>query len=383
MSTIPTPPSTTLSTPPSSTDLPINTSQFDVDSDDDTETKMSPSKRITKTTITTIKSITVKPKPIYVIVATSLNPPMGIGYRGNLPWSPIKTDMAFFKAVTSHVPATLASSTSKSTTQTLNAVVMGRKTWESIPTRFRPLVGRLNVVITRSKSVELGQRIQADLSAVSPMAAEWAVHEFEFPPGMSTKPTKAVETSAILIPPPPSPASSPAQAPILISPSLTSTLALLSTPSAISIPAHGEISISKIFCIGGAEIYRQILSHSSTGTHNSNLRSNNHETDTDGEDEFDVRILQTQVRPMKSKGPEDSDVDLECDTFFPDALPADPGIKSAKWKPVSETRLMEWVDGIAVPQAQGKQPTADGEEGEWFKDEKVGMKIRVVGWERR
>lgn len=54
-----------------------------------------------------------------------------IGNNNQLPWH-LPEDMAFFKQKT-------AGST----------VVMGRKTWDSLPARFRPLPGRHNVVVTR------------------------------------------------------------------------------------------------------------------------------------------------------------------------------------------------------------------------------------------
>ena len=50
--------------------------------------------------------------------------------------------MAYFKELTSRTvdPAKQ------------NAVIMGRKTWESIPPKFRPLAGRLNIVLSRSEA---------------------------------------------------------------------------------------------------------------------------------------------------------------------------------------------------------------------------------------
>ena len=69
----------------------------------------------------------------------------GIGYKGDLPWKhgSVKADMSHFKAETMGHP-----------------VIMGRKTWESIPKKFRPLVGRDNIVITRSS--EKAQEAMSD-----------------------------------------------------------------------------------------------------------------------------------------------------------------------------------------------------------------------------
>jgi dihydrofolate reductase len=54
-----------------------------------------------------------------------------IGKDNTIPWH-LPEDMAHFKRLTLGCP-----------------VIMGRKTWDSLPSRFRPLPGRLNVVITR------------------------------------------------------------------------------------------------------------------------------------------------------------------------------------------------------------------------------------------
>jgi dihydrofolate reductase len=54
-----------------------------------------------------------------------------IGKDNQMPWH-LPEDLAHFKRVTLGQP-----------------VIMGRKTWDSLPARFRPLPGRLNIVVTR------------------------------------------------------------------------------------------------------------------------------------------------------------------------------------------------------------------------------------------
>lgn len=78
-------------------------------------------------------------KSLSVIVATTSRG--GIGKDGALPWT-LPEDMAHFKKVTTALPPGVVDRS--------NAVIMGRKTWESIPEKFRPLPGRINVVLTKA-----------------------------------------------------------------------------------------------------------------------------------------------------------------------------------------------------------------------------------------
>ena len=57
-----------------------------------------------------------------------------IGRAGDIPWH-LPEDLAHFKKVTMG-----------------HTVVMGRRTWESLPPRFRPLPGRRNVVLSRDRA---------------------------------------------------------------------------------------------------------------------------------------------------------------------------------------------------------------------------------------
>ncbi|CAM3437014.1 dihydrofolate reductase [Paracidovorax anthurii] len=67
--------------------------------------------------------------PLHLIYARAAN---GVIGRGNaMPWH-LPEDLAHFKQLTLG-----------------GSVVMGRKTWDSLPARFRPLPGRTNIVVTR------------------------------------------------------------------------------------------------------------------------------------------------------------------------------------------------------------------------------------------
>ncbi|KAI0603044.1 dihydrofolate reductase-like domain-containing protein [Biscogniauxia sp. FL1348] len=87
------------------------------------------------------------PLELTLVVAATRN--MGIGRGGTLPWTGLRKEMAYFARVTRRLPPPPEADAS-SDPLLMNAVIMGSKTWDSIPVAYRPLKGRLNIVISRS-----------------------------------------------------------------------------------------------------------------------------------------------------------------------------------------------------------------------------------------
>ncbi|TBU35296.1 dihydrofolate reductase [Dichomitus squalens] len=133
-----------------------------------------------------------------IVAATRNN---GIGQNSHLPWRLAK-EMAYFKRVTTNAPE-----------GSMNAVVMGRNTWESIPQKFRPLNKRLNLVISSNTNYQL---LPAD--AATPCAL------------------------------------------VYLHSSLDSALERLSQSEYLEAPIH------RTFIIGGASLYRETLALLPSGT---------------------------------------------------------------------------------------------------------------------
>lgn len=81
-------------------------------------------------------------------IIVALDEQKGIGKDGGLPWH-LKADLQHFKTIT----------TKTADPQQRNVVIMGRKTWESLPERFRPLPDRVNVVLTRDSNYPLPEGV--------------------------------------------------------------------------------------------------------------------------------------------------------------------------------------------------------------------------------
>ena len=85
-----------------------------------------------------------------------------IGNNNTLPWH-LPEDLAHFKRTTLGCP-----------------VIMGRKTWDSLPPKFRPLPGRVNVVVTRQASWQaqgavVVNSLEAACAACPPDSTAWVI----------------------------------------------------------------------------------------------------------------------------------------------------------------------------------------------------------------
>ena len=82
-----------------------------------------------------------------------------IGLNNAMPWH-LPEDLAHFKQLTG-----------------ASAVIMGRKTWDSLPERFRPLPGRSNIVVTRQGDWQAPGALRAGsldeaLALAAPLSAD-------------------------------------------------------------------------------------------------------------------------------------------------------------------------------------------------------------------
>ncbi|KAJ5787996.1 Dihydrofolate reductase [Penicillium paradoxum] len=244
---------------------------------------------------------------------------LGIGLKGTLPWPRIKTDMSFFARVTSRPP----------TPGTTNAIIMGRKTYDSVPASLRPLAKRINVVISRDTTGSVSEGVIAELGKrrekIAAKAAEARAQE------ATSAEKEALEPRQEAVPSPAEPMTD-----AIVTPSLAAALEQLDSVYA----ADGRLG--KIYVIGGAEIYNATLKMSAA-----ELRGR------------PVRVVMTNV---VRKGTADSSASFDCDTFFPlDGLD-----KGNGWRAASSEEVSEWV----------------GEEvdGEWKVDGDV--EVQMVGYEK-
>ncbi|KAJ6098938.1 hypothetical protein N7467_000473 [Penicillium canescens] len=233
------------------------------------------------------------PNPLTLIVATTPIPirhateetttRLGIGLKGNLPWPRIKTDMSFFARVTSRPP-----SPGKT-----NAIIMGRKTYDSVPASLRPLAKRISVVVTRDTSGSVKEGVMRELVGRRERIAAKAAEAVKKDDG-----EKAVEpmTDAIVVP------------------SLEQALERLESE-------YGEKGVlGKVFVIGGAEIYNAAIGLQARSA----LKGR------------PVRVVMTNV---VRKGVDGSVGSFECDTFFPlDRLDGGNG-----WRTANSAEVSEWV----------------------------------------
>jgi dihydrofolate reductase len=204
---------------------------------------------------------------------------------------------------------------------------MGRKTYDSVPLKLRPLGKRVSVVISRDVGGEVSERVGRELGEKREREREVAAAKAKesAESGQGEKQVEESKTDAF------------------VSSSLEDALQTLDS-------AADKGDIGSVYVIGGAEIYGASLKLGLDGGAYSGA----------GEDkkaaQRKVRIVMTDVEKL------DGGV-FECDTFFP--VDGDE-LAGEGWRKVSAQEVTEWV---------GEEVT-----GEWI--EEGDVRVRMVGYER-
>ncbi|KAI5295165.1 dihydrofolate reductase [Ascosphaera acerosa] len=313
--------------------------------------------------------------PLLLIVATTpcKGGLLGIGKDGGLPWPHIKTDMSFFARVTARPPTTPSVSpqvahegqaAGASAQQSdndyggagrcINAVIMGRRTYDSIPQRFRPLGGRFNVVITRDGTGQVRSRVEREWREARRRERERERERAEqrrvaAQPSQQEQQCRVQEQQRQVVDTTSCAPGADEIPDVSVCDSLQSALHDLQAAFASStspLTHAGSRGLGSIYVIGGAEIYRTAL-----------------QLDTERLG-LDLRIVMTEIEPADADGDGRAAVGFDCDTFFP--LSREDLQDAARWRQVDSATLSSWV-GEDVP-------------GEWQAEGNV--RVRMLGYQK-
>ncbi|KAI5285292.1 dihydrofolate reductase [Ascosphaera aggregata] len=316
-------------------------------------------------------TLIVATTPVSSIAAQPSQTRLGIGRDGLLPWPRIKLDMSFFARVTSRAPRVSSIAIEKADgtegpAKCINVVIMGRKTYDSIPESFRPLSERFNVIISRDGTGTVKSRVELEwrkarerrrLAFLKKMEAQQQEKQQQQRLGQHLKQDSDSARSELTTDPDPASASASAAVgayddvpDVAVYPSFEAALCNLRTDFASAdsaVTQGGSRGLGSVYVIGGAEIYKSVFQIDAK-------RLN-----------VGLRVVMTDIRRITNSGDgeesQDANSEFGCDTFFPIDLRTAP-----EWKQASAATLSTWV-GECV-------------RSDWQTEGNV--KLRMIGFEK-